>query len=116
MGLPLTGRRGVSWGELGPKWRAFWEFHFANPWVYARLLDLCRQLRAVGFQRYSTRTLIAVLRFEWDLRTGGQNVIIGGEERRVKLNDHHTAYYARLIAWEHPEFANFFEFRIAEGD
>ena len=38
------------------------------------------------------------------------------EPRRVKINDHCSAYFARKIMKEHPEFADFFETRKAEGD
>lgn len=95
----------------------FLAFHKANPWVYRRLVKICTDIRGRRWKKYSMRTLIAVLRYEWDLRTGGDEIIIaGGEERRVKLNDHHTAYYARLLAYKKPEFRDFFEFRRVAGE
>ena len=110
-------RDGARCDRGGPRWRETLTFHDANPWVYDRLKQICFQLRAKGFARYSTRTLIAVLRYEWDLKTTHQDVVIsGGEERSVKLNDHHTAYYARMLIESHPELWDFFELRAAEGD
>lgn len=110
-------RLGAKCDRSGPQWRKMIEFHHANPWVYSRLKTICFELRVKGFRRYSTRTLIAVLRFEWDLRTTGQDVVVsGGDERAVKLNDHHTAYYARMLIEAHPELWDFFELRSAEGD
>lgn len=100
----------------GPLWRSFREFHELNPWVFERLVDICFELKRRGFSKYSMRTLVSVLRFEWDLKTSGDNVVIGGEEKRVKLNDHHTPYYARYLVQQYPEFKSFFEFRRAEGE
>jgi len=107
----------LSYGQQdGPLWRSFRAFHTQNPWVFERLVDICFELKRRGFNKYSMRTLIAVLRFEWDLETSGDNVVIGGEEKRVKLNDHHTAYYARYFVQQYPQFKEFFEFRRAEGE
>ena len=97
--------------------RAFLEFHHANPWVYDRLVAICKAFKACGRDRYSMRTIICVLRFEADMRTTGETVIVdGGETRRVKLNNNHSPYYARMFVEEYPEFKAFFEFRRAEGD
>jgi len=110
-------RAGARCDRSGPRWREAISFHEANPWVYERLMQICFELRAKGFTRYSTRTLVAVLRFEWDLKTTKQNVVIsGGESLAVKLNDHHTAYYARMLIEAHRELWDFFELRAAEGD
>lgn len=108
---------GAHCDRTGPLWREMLAFHDANRWVYGRLKQICFELRSRGFVRYSTRTIISVLRFESDLKTSGQNVRIdGGEERSVKLNNNHSPYYARMIIEEHPEFWEFFELRAAEGD
>ena len=110
-------RDGARCDRSGPRWREMLDFHGENPWVYDRMRQICFELRSKGFSRYSTRTLIAVLRFEWDMKTTHQEVVIaGGEERAVKLNDHHTAYYARMLIEAHPELWDFFELRAAEGD
>ncbi len=111
--LLRDGRRCDRGGKL---WKEFLAFHDENPWVYTRLKQIVQQLREKGFKRYSTRTLIAVLRFEWDLQTTGEDVKLEGELRKVKLNDHHTAYYARMLIEERPELWEFFELRSAEGD
>jgi hypothetical protein len=111
-------RDGARCDRTGPAWCKALAFHEANHWVYERLEHYCLDLIAKGFTRYSTRTLIAVLRFEWDLKTSGEAVVVaGGEERSVKLNDHHTAYYARMLIEAHPrKLWDFFELRAAEGD
>ena len=89
---------GAVCDRSGPLWRGFLSFHEANPWVYMRLAEMCSDLRRRGFRHYSTRTLISVLRFEWDLQTGGDDVRVeGGARIKVKLNDHHSPYYARML-------------------
>jgi hypothetical protein len=110
-------RDGARCDKSGERWREALEFHAENPWVLDRLRTICFDLRARGFTRYSTRTLVAVLRFEWDLKTTHQQIVIdGGEERSVKINDHFTAYFARMLIERHPELWDFFELRTAEGD
>lgn len=102
---------------IGRLRRAFLEFHRENPWVYRRLVELCFELKGAGFNRYSMRTLISVLRFEFDLKTSGEEVVLAdGEPRRVKLNNNHSPYYARMLVDQYPQFKTFFEFRRAEGD
>jgi hypothetical protein len=109
-------RDGQRCDRSGPLWTEFLAFHEANRWIYGRLNEICSQLLARGFRRYSTRTLISVLRFEADLKTTGEQVQIEGESRAVKLNDHHSPYYARMLIEDRPELWDFFELRSAEGD
>jgi hypothetical protein len=56
----------------------------------------------VGFKHYSARTIIEVLRHHSALTEGGGI---------WKLNDHTTAYLARLFALAYPQHAKLFEFR-----
>jgi hypothetical protein len=92
-------------------------FHSRNPWVYDRIEEMVRSLQARGFKKYSMRTIVAVLRFEYDLKTGGEEVVVdGGETIRVKLNNNHASYYARMWRDKHPDQAGFFNYRRAEGE
>lgn len=100
----------------GPLLKSFLEFHRSNPWVYDRLVEICYQLHNKGFQQYSMRTLVSVLRFEWDLKTTGSNISIGSGTIKVKLNNNHTPYYARMVSINNPKLANFFIFRKSEVD
>jgi hypothetical protein len=109
-------RDGLRCDRSGPLWISFLVFHRENEWIYAGILERCQELRSLGWGRYSTRTLISVMRYESDVKTGGQEVWIEGETRKVKLNDHHSPYYARMIIENHPEFWNFLELRASEGD
>ena len=56
----------------------------------------------VGFKHYSARTIIEVLRHHSALTEGSGF---------WKLNDHTTAYLARLFALAYPQHAKLFEFR-----
>jgi hypothetical protein len=97
--------------------REFLKFHRDNPWVYAKLVKYCKKLIDANWSKYSMRTLISVIRFDRDLETGGAEVTIdGGDTLRVKINDHHSPYYARLFAYKHPRHEYFFEYRRVEGE
>jgi len=60
-----------------------------------------------GFQHYSARTIIEVLRHNSALAEHG-----GGQ---WKLNDWHTPYLARLFALLNPASAELFEFRVTKA-
>ena len=61
---------------IGPLERQFINFHNENPEVFKRIVQVCFQLRNNGVMKYSMRTIMSVLRFEWDMKTGGSNVRI----------------------------------------
>lgn len=95
----------------------FLKFHRDNPQVYERIVEMCEELWSRGWRHYSMRTIIHALRFRFDLESGGEDVEIeGGEVRRVKLNNNHSPYYARLLITQKRKFRDFFEFRRAEGE
>lgn len=77
-------------------------FHKEHPGVYR---DFCRlALEAVdrGFGRVSSDFLLHQIR--WD------------SDRRLKLNNNFSAYYARMFIREHPRHAHLFELRITRGE
>lgn len=59
-----------------------------------------------GFQHYSARTILHVLRHHSALEENGT---------QWKLNDHVSPYLARLFALIHPAHAGLFEFREAKA-
>ena len=59
-----------------------------------------------GFEHYSARTIIEVLR---------HNSALAERGGPWKLNDWHTPYLARLFALLNPAFAGLFEFRITKA-
>ncbi len=109
-------RAGARCDRSGALWREMLSFHEANPHVYQRLRELCQAMRSRGHTFYSMRTLVCVLRFERDLASTGEPILVGGAVRQVTLNDHHSVYYARMLIEDDPTFADFFELRAAEGD
>lgn len=81
----------------------FKKFHFENPHVYARFKELAFQMKKSGRTKYSSKLIINVIRWESDLITNGEE---------FKINDAFQSIYGRLLAYHHPEFQSFFEFRI----
>jgi len=117
----MTGQLDLTF-EAQPQTRAgklraaFYKFHLDNPHVYRRIKEICHGLRGKGWTHYSMRTIISVLRFEWDMETGGETVDTADGPERVKLNNNHSPYYARMLIEECPEFDGFFKLRKAEGE
>lgn len=59
-----------------------------------------------GYEHYSARTIIEVLR---------HNSALAGRSGPWKLNDWHTPYLARLFALLNPSYASLFEFRVTKA-
>lgn len=83
--------------------QAFWEFERKNPAVYRRLVALARKAKEKGITRYSVDALFHVLRWEIAIETRSED--------EFTLNDHHTAFYARLIMDREPDLQGFFKLR-----
>lgn len=84
---------------------AFQRFHAENPAVYAQLERLAFRLKNKGVQRWGIKALWEVLRYELAIATNA-------DVSDYKLNNNHTAYYARLLMERNPEdLADFFETR-----
>ncbi len=110
-------RDGVRCNRSSLLWEGFLKFHDKNPWVYDRLKQICFDLRSRGWDQYSMSTIISVLRFEWDLKTGGVALYAKDEEPEiVKLSNNHSPYYARILIEDEPIYWDFFELRSVEGD
>lgn len=80
----------------------FEEFHQDNPHIYARLRDLCLQMRRRGVVRWGIKAAWEVVRF------GG--VLSNGQDG-FKLPNSLTSRYARKLMTEVPELRDFFETR-----
>lgn len=87
----------------------FKAFHYANPWVMDRLVEMARRLRARGINHYGIAALWEVLRYDWTLRTDDPT-------STLKLNDHYKAFYAREIMRRHPDLDGFFATRRSQAD
>lgn len=80
----------------------FMAFHKHNPQVYQALRHLAINLVASGRKRGSINQLFEVLRYEYSLRTKGDE---------YKLNNNYRSYYARLLMNNEPALRGWFETR-----
>jgi hypothetical protein len=83
---------------------AFWEFHHTNPAVYDTLRQLALQWR--DRRGYDAPLGIKMLfeRARWEL-----SMTLTGDT--PKLNNNHTAFYARLLMARNPTLAGMFHLR-----
>ena len=81
----------------------FLSYHKNNPHIYSKFKDMAYQVKATGRDRYSAEIIISVLRWDRDISTRS------GDE--YKISDSWRSMYARLLAYEYPEFENFFSFK-----
>lgn len=82
---------------------AFLEFHHAHPEVYVALVRMARRLRARGQAHMSLRDAFGVLRYE--------RALTGRDADGFKLNNSYASRYARVIAANEPDLAEFFTTR-----
>lgn len=80
----------------------FAEFHRHNPQVYQALRRLALNLATSGRKRGSINQLFEVLRYEYALRTQGDE---------YKLNNNWRSRYARLLMESEPALRGWFETR-----
>jgi len=84
--------------------RKFWEFHQANPQIYAHLVELLRDALRRGAKHVGIRMFWEVLRWRIAIRTIDLN-------SEFKLNDHYHSRYARLISEQEPDLNGLLELR-----
>lgn len=82
----------------------FEAYHKANRWVYHALVMLTEDWIEQGNRHCSVDMLCHVLRFQYSRQT------VGGVGR-FKINNNNTAFYARKLIDEHPEWAGIFTLR-----
>lgn len=90
--------------------REFWAFHEVNPRVYAKLREYALQARRSGRRHFGVKAIVERLRWFSRIETQARG------EDAYKLNDHHSAFYARLLMENEPELAGFFATRAAVAD
>lgn len=82
---------------------ADWQrFHDANPRVWELFVRFAFEAIAAGHKRYSSDAILHRIRWHTSVETKGGD---------FKLNDHHTAYYARLFLERYQQYPDFFETR-----
>lgn len=82
---------------------AFADFHAQNPHIYTRFVELALKMIAAGHARYSSKTILCVIRFERDMATVSDD--------DFKINDALTSRYARQFIADYPQHKDFFELR-----
>jgi hypothetical protein len=82
--------------------KAFWDFHRAYPEVYKTLVYHAREWKKAGYDHLGIKTLFE--RARWTINLAKQN-------DGMKLNNNHTAFYARLIEAQEHDLHGFFRFR-----
>jgi hypothetical protein len=80
----------------------FREFHSENPAVYDEFKRLARMMKNSGRKKYSVDAIIHVIRWNFALRTTGHP---------FKISNNIRAIYGRLLAFDDPQFATFFNFK-----
>jgi hypothetical protein len=81
----------------------FAKFHAKNPQVFEKLVELCWEIKAHGFKRYSVRTLWETMRWHFSMKVQ--------KTGKFALNDALTSRYARKLMNDIPAFAGMFETR-----
>lgn len=92
--------------QRDPRIAAFEEFHKANPHVYEAFKRFAREAQG-KVARYSADAILHRIRWFAAIETSGDE---------FKVNDHWSAFYARLLIRDDPSFTGFFELRKAAAD
>lgn len=79
----------------------FKAWHLLNPHVYQEFVRLAVMMKARR-SKYSARTIIEKMRWDFDIQTTGDVFEINGD---------FVPLYVRLLIHNRPEFAGFFELR-----
>lgn len=74
-------------------------FHQQNPHVLQEIAKVCMAVRAKGRTRWSIKAAFEVIRYNATITTNGKT---------YKLNNNHTAFYARWLMRDLPPLAGFF--------
>ena len=92
---------------MNPQLIKFWDFHRANPTVFAmlRMYALIAKERKRG--QYSISVITEIIRWHVDIETSGSE---------FKLCNSYRAYYARLLMFEEPELEGFFNVKKVHGE
>ena len=80
----------------------FRRYHRDNPHVFQLFKRFANEVRLAGHRRYSAVAIVNRIRWHFSVETKGDS---------FKMNNNYTAFYARLLVQNYPEFEDFFEFR-----
>lgn len=92
----------LIFGDLKPEIvTAFIDYHKQNPEVYEQFKRFAFEVRAAGRSYFGSKAIMERVRYESMVRGNGD----------FKVNNNFSSCYARLLAFDHPTFNDFFEFR-----
>lgn len=80
---------------------SFTKFHAENPKMFELFLRFSREAKNAGRERFSGWMIANRIRWYSTIETKGE----------FKISNNHIAMYTRLIAYLHPEFESFFQFK-----
>jgi len=102
-------RHRLLFGDISPLLLAkFKKFHADNPWIYEAFKRFAYEIRETGRKRYSHWAIANRVRWHFDTTVEG--------DWDFKLSNDFITIYARLLVWNHPEFAGFFELKQCKPD
>lgn len=87
--------------------RDFFDWITANHQIFSYFEQSAQKVREAGFNHYSARTIVEVMRHRTNVREIGDGT--------WKINDHRTPDMARLYMLLHPKHQGLFEFRVRKA-
>ena len=81
---------------------AFNKFHSENPLIYEHFKTFALEWLASGARKISSKQVIGRIRWFVSVET---------KDEDFKINDIHTAYYARKFVSDYPQYIDNFNFR-----
>ena len=102
MQLNLFGKTEVK-TPANDNFTRFKDFHEANPHVYELIKRFTMEAIAAGFKHYGIQSIAERVRWHTAIETEGE---------ALKLNNNHTAYYARMFMDDYPDHEGFFRTRV----
>ena len=85
-------------------YKRFLDFHIKYPTVYLLFERFSLQLIAAGQKKLGAKMILE--RIRWEIITGSK------DEEGFKINNNYTAYYSREFIKHHPQYRDYFEFRV----
>ena len=86
----------------------FIRFHRDNPEIYDLYVKYAFQLRDAGRENYGSKAIVERIRWHVNVETQSKD--------EFKINNNHTAYYARMVMIDYPELKGYFRLRSARND
>jgi hypothetical protein len=87
----------------------FEEFHLTHPQVYLMFERFALALINKGHKKLGAKMIIERIRWEITFEQKPE------DERGFKINNDFVAHYARMFIKNHPQYKDYFEFRIIKS-